>query len=128
MPSAAFGYLQSSPTTSNAIPTASSPTKSAEKLLAARRIALIADMMHPINKNLSFVLFVILQPLDGYFHLASMSSLQKMALETKKSSTSTTSNAAKIISKLLVSPRSPRSIFWESYQPWVGDSTSTFTA
>ena len=57
-----FVYFQSSPTTSNTIPTASSPTKSAEKLLVASRIALMANMMHPIIRNLSFILFVFSTP------------------------------------------------------------------
>jgi hypothetical protein len=58
----AFGYFQSGPTTSNTIPTASNPTKPVEKPLAARRIAPIAEMMHPINKDLNFILFVFSTP------------------------------------------------------------------
>jgi hypothetical protein len=64
MQSAFFGYFQSSPTTNNTIPTASTPTSSVETPLAARRMAPKNEMMHPISMSLSFIAFVSFHPLS----------------------------------------------------------------
>jgi hypothetical protein len=99
------------------IPTASKLMKPSEKPLAARRIAPEAERMHPISKNRSFILSAILHLTDGYFHFVSISSLRNVALEAKESSTSTTTKAATIISRLLVPPRSIRFSSPETYSP-----------